>query len=43
MLSRMADDPALAEAFLDAAAAAILPARRTADRMAMSASQGTPG
>ena len=41
MLSRMADDPALAEAFLDAAAASILPARRTADRMEMSATRGT--
>ena len=38
MLSRMADDPALAEAFLDAAAASILPAR---DRMKLPADQGT--
>jgi TetR/AcrR family transcriptional repressor of nem operon len=36
MLSRMADDPALAEAFLDAAAASILPVRRASDRMDVS-------
>jgi hypothetical protein len=39
----MADDPALAEAFLDAAAAAILPVRRTSDRMEMTVEQGTSG
>lgn len=40
MLSRMADDPALAEAFLDAAAASILPAR---DRTKLPANQDAPG
>ena len=33
VLSRLAEDPALAEAFLDAAAASILPAKRVRDRM----------
>jgi hypothetical protein len=32
VLSRLADDPALAEAFLEAAADSILPARRTSSR-----------
>jgi TetR/AcrR family transcriptional regulator, transcriptional repressor for nem operon len=41
VLARLADDPALAEAFLDAAAASILPGRRTSDRMEMSANAGT--
>jgi len=39
VLSRLADDPALAEAFLEAAADTILPANRTSDRRDVLADQ----
>ncbi|MDB5402621.1 MAG: transcriptional regulator, TetR family [Rhodopila sp.] len=39
VLSRLADDPALAEAFLTAAAASILPAQRACDRKELLAEQ----